>query len=217
MDGPHPSRLLPPWQPGGVAADDPRWPWNDPGYVAEQRRRQEEMLESALWHAAQGWPVGPCETGGKAPAKRLCPHGFKDFTTVERIIRGWFEGRYAGYNLAIATGYPGPDVVDVDVRPDGNGWAAYDVLKAAGMLAGAHRLVRTRSDGLHIYLHGTDQQCGRLKDAHIDFKARGGYVLVPPSYVDAWHADDGIAGAYELPEARPPTGAGSTGRARCSC
>jgi hypothetical protein len=193
-----------PWNNPG----SPAWPRIDPCYLAEQRRRQEEILESALWHASQGWPVGPCEVGGKAPLTRLCPHGVKNFTTRQQTIIEWFLGdRYAVYNLAVATGAPGPDVLDVDVRPDGDGWAAFGRLKTAGMLAGAHRLVQTRSGGLHVYFAGTDQRCGRLKAEHLDFKSAGGYVLVPPSYVDRWHADDGVAGPYEPLDDRPQTGA----------
>ena len=46
-------------------------------------------------------------------------------------------------NVAIATGAPGPDVLDVDVKPDGSGFAAFNRLKQAGLLTGARALVRT--------------------------------------------------------------------------
>ena len=55
--------------------------------------------------------------------------------------------------MAIATGAPGPDVLDVDVKPDGNGFAAFNRLKRAGLLTGAGALVRTPSGGLHAVLH----------------------------------------------------------------
>ena len=161
-----------------------------------------ELLASALWHAAHGWGVFPCKPGSKQPATI---HGFQDAVSDEERIRAWWDGR--PYNIAVATGYPGPDVLDVDVRPDGNGWAAFNRLKAAGLLAGAFRLVRTRSGGAHVYFAGTDQRGGRLKAEHLDFKARGGYVLLPPSYVAVEHSGDGIAGGYALADDRPPTGA----------
>ena len=53
------------------------------------------------------------------------------------------------------TGYPGADVLDVDVRPDGTGWPAFNALKRAGLLSGAFRLVRTPSGGAHLYFAGT--------------------------------------------------------------
>ena len=93
---------------------------------------------------------------------------------------------------------PGPNVLDVDVRPGGTGWPAFNVLKRAGLLAGAFRLVRTWSGGAHLYFAGTDQGCGSVKAAHLDFKARGGYVVVPPSHVDGR--------PYQLIDQRPPTG-----------
>lgn len=163
-----------------------------------------ELLASALWHASTfGWRVGPCEIGGKAPA---VPHGFKSFSADRNTILNWWEGPCPGANPAVATGYPGPDVLDIDVRPDGNGWEAFHRLREAGLLAGAHRMVRTRSGGLHIYFAGTGQRCGSIRGLHVDFKASGGYVLLPPSFVDAAHTDDGIAGSYQVVEERRPTG-----------
>ena len=66
-------------------------------------------------------------------------------------------------------------------------------------------MVRTRSGGLHLYFAGTGQPCGRLPAHHLDFKAAGGYVLVPPSFVEA--DANGPAGAYELLDHRPGEGA----------
>jgi hypothetical protein len=51
------------------------------------------------------------------------------------------------------------------------------------MLAGTLALVRTPSGGIHAYRTGTGQGCGRLGSHFIDFKARGGYVVAPPSTV----------------------------------
>jgi hypothetical protein len=157
----------------------------------------EQMLAAALSIVAAGWPVFPCEIGGKRPA---VPKGLKSGTTDLRIAADWWEGRYGGCNIAVPTGAPsGPDVFDVDVRPDGSGWAAFNRLKTVGLLAGAHRMVRTPSGGLHLYFAGTDQRCGSLKAAHVDYKAAGGYVLVPPSHVDGR--------PYDIVDDRPRTGA----------
>jgi hypothetical protein len=138
-------------------------------------------LEAAAHeYAARGWPVFPCRAGRKEPAT---PHGFKDATTDQERIRRWWS-RHPDANVAIATGAPGPDVLDVDVKADGNGFGAFDRLKRAGLLAGAVALVRTRSGGLHAYFAGTDQGCRGLRRHFLDFKAAGGYVLAPPSIVE---------------------------------
>ena len=89
------------------------------------------------------------------------------------------------WNLAIATGAPGPDVLDVDDHgPAGNGYAAFATLSRAGLLDGAAAYVRTPSGGLHAYFTGSAQRNGHLPAHHLDFRSRGGYVLAPPSLVD---------------------------------
>ena len=138
-------------------------------------------LRQALAFAARGCPVLPCQPGQKTPATR---HGVRDATTDSGQITAWF-GRHPDWNLAIATGAPGPDVLDVDEHGEaGNGYAAFGQLRAAGLLAGARAWVRTPSGGLHAYFTGTDQRNGHLPAHHLDFRSRGGYVLTPPSQID---------------------------------
>ena len=137
-------------------------------------------LRQALAYAARGWPVFPCLPGEKIPATE---HGFRDATTDQQHITGWF-GRGYGWNLAIATGAPGPDVLDVDEHGHaGNGFAALSRLRRAGLLDGASAHVRTPSGGLHAYFTGTVQRNGHLPAHHLDFRSAGGYILAPPSQV----------------------------------
>jgi Bifunctional DNA primase/polymerase, N-terminal len=137
-------------------------------------------LRQALAFATCGWPVLPCQPGRKTPAT---PHGHRDATTDPGQIIAWF-GRHPGWNLAIATGAPGPDVLDVDEHGEaGNGYAAFRQLRTAGLLDGASAYVRTPSGGLHAYFTGSDQHNGHLPGHHLDFRSRGGYVLTPPSQV----------------------------------
>jgi hypothetical protein len=150
---------------------------------------------AALAYAAAGWPVFPCRAGSKAPQTI---HGFKDASTDPAVIRAWWE-QWPDANLAVATGAPGPDVLDVDQRDDGDGWAAFNRLKRAGLLAAARAIVRTPGGGLHAYFAGTGQRCGSLPRHHLDFKAQGGYVIAPPSAVGGR--------AYELLGHRPGTAA----------
>ncbi|MFC7326283.1 bifunctional DNA primase/polymerase [Marinactinospora rubrisoli] len=145
-------------------------------------QRASSLLGAALAYAARGWPVLPCEPGGKAPAGALVPHGLKQATTDPKRIREWWR-RYPAANVAIATGAPAVDVVDVDNKPDGDGFAAFARLARAGVMVRTLALVRTPSGGFHAYRTGTDQRCGRLAAHFIDFKASGGYVLAPPSTV----------------------------------
>ena len=138
-------------------------------------------LRQALAYASRGWPVFPCMSGRKTP---LTQHGFRDATTDERRITAWF-GHRPDWNLAIATGAPGPDVLDVDQHgPAGNGYTAFARLTKAGLVDGAAAYVRTPSGGLHAYFRGSDQRNGHLPAHHLDFRSRGGYVLAPPSHVD---------------------------------
>jgi hypothetical protein len=138
-------------------------------------------LRQALAFAARGWPVLPCLPGQKIPATA---HGYRDATTDERQITVWFVS-HPDWNLAVATGAPGPDVLDIDDHgPAGNGYGAFRRLKDAGLLDGAAAYVRTPSGGLHAYFTGSHQRNGHLPGHHLDFRSAGGYILTPPSQVD---------------------------------
>jgi hypothetical protein len=144
----------------------------------------------ALACVGAGWPVFPCRPDADpcpTPDRCQCKapitvNGFKYATTDPEQISGWWR-RWPDANLAIATGAPGPDVLDVDVKPAGSGYEALKKLQRRGLLTGASRLVRTRSGGLHVYYAGTGQRGGALPRQHLDFKAADGYVLAPPSRV----------------------------------
>jgi Bifunctional DNA primase/polymerase, N-terminal len=141
----------------------------------------EGTMRRALAFAAHGWPVFPCQSGQKIPATR---HGYLDATTDERQITRWFAA-HPDWNLGVATGAPGPDVLDVDQHGKaGNGFAAFNRLARAGLLDGARAYVATPSGGLHAYFTGSDQRNGHLPAHHLDFRSTGGYVLTPPSQVD---------------------------------
>jgi hypothetical protein len=171
--------------------------------------RADGMLQAALAYAAAGWrpfPTRPNRPDCPEPGRCLCKapvipaahglgstcrggcgrvgHGFWDGTSDADVIRSWWS-RWPDANVAIATGAPGPDVLDVDDHgPAGNGFAALNRVKRTGVLTGAQCLVRTASgNGLHVYFAGSEQGCGRLPRHHLDFKARGGYVVAPPSVV----------------------------------
>jgi len=148
----------------------------------------DSLAESALEVARAGWPVFPCQPHGKAP---ITPHGFLDATTNEPQIQEWWTWSPQA-NIAMPTGSRTFDVLDIDVRESGSGMATFNYLKETGLLSGAMRLVRTPSAGLHVYFAGTEQPCASLKGLFIDLKARGGYILLPPSHV----VTDQYSGSY---------------------
>jgi hypothetical protein len=148
--------------------------------VYDTASRRVDARSAALNYASRGWPVFPCKPGSKQPATH---HGFEDATTEPSLITWWWD-RIPDANVAIATGAPAIDVFDVDVKPGGNGYGAFNRLKRAGLLAGALAIVRTPSGGLHAYFQGTAQRSGSLPRQFLDFKATGGYVLAPGSAVD---------------------------------
>jgi hypothetical protein len=138
------------------------------------------VLDAALAYAARGWPVFPCQPGRKTPATA---RGFLDASTDPEVIDGWFA-RNPSRNVAIATGAPGPDVLDIDQHgPAGNGYDHLARLRRAGLLHGAIAWITTPHGGLHAYYVGTSQRSGRLPARHLDFRAAGGYVLAPPSRI----------------------------------
>jgi hypothetical protein len=154
--------------------------------------------EVAISLARAGTPVFPCVAGEKRP---LSPHGFRDATIEAAQVREWWE-RWPEANVAMPTGrWVGLvtyDVLDVDVRKSGSGLPALKILRGLGLVCGAAALVRTPSGGYHLYYEPSVQRSGRMVGHFLDFKARGGYVLVPPSL-----AGSPTASPYVLLEARP--------------
>lgn len=152
------------------------------------------ILAAAVAYAKAGIPVFPCRPGGKEP---LTGNGFHSATTDPERIALWWR-RWPEANVAMPTGMPTFDVLDVDQRSSGNGWDTFHEMRRLGLLVGAVRLVRTPSGGLHCYFPGTTQRSSTLTNMHIDFKATGGYVLLPPSHV----VTEEYAGGYLERESR---------------
>jgi hypothetical protein len=133
--------------------------------------------EAAHRYADHGWYVFPTAPGGKIPATE---HGFLDATTHHKQIQQWWRAEPRA-NVAIATGAPGPDVVDVDKHGDRSGYAAWNSLRYAGLAGEPQAVIRTPSGGMHAYYKGTQQRNGSLPGHAIDFRSTGGYVVTAPS------------------------------------
>jgi Bifunctional DNA primase/polymerase, N-terminal len=148
------------------------------GGPAMSRRQARE--EAAHRYADAGWHVFPAEPGGKRPATE---HGYLDATTSHKQIQNWWRAEPRS-NLAVATGAPGPDVLDVDKHKEGDGFSAFSKLKQAGLVREPMAIVRTPSGGFHAYYKGTEhQRNGHIPGVYVDFRSRGGYVVAPPSRI----------------------------------
>jgi hypothetical protein len=139
------------------------------------------LPDAASLFSAAGVPVFPCVPGGKRP---LVKHGFQDATSDARQVALWWE-RWPAANIGMPTGVAsGVEVVDVDRKPGGSGFASFEHARRANVIGGWSALVRTPSGGLHAYFPvdlGRRQSSWQAAGACIDFRGAGGYVIVPPS------------------------------------
>lgn len=141
-------------------------------------------LQAALQLAEEEIAVFPCIPNGKEP---LVPWRQAASTDPEVIAR-WFE-KWPTANLAMPTGFTGGgrrsvEVLDIDIRDGGNGLEIAENLQRQGVIANAFVCVRTPSGGLHYWFRPEYQSGGSLRGQYVDFKANGGYVLVPPSVIN---------------------------------
>jgi hypothetical protein len=167
-----------------------------------------ELLAAALGYAAAGWPVHPCwwttehgcgcgEAGCGSPGKHPLTRWRDAATADPETIRRWWS-RWPTANIAIATGEPGPDVLDIDITGGKPGRESLARLRTAGLVAGAVATVRTWSGGLHLYYAGTGAGNGAMPRHGVDLRSAGGYVLAPPSQITGRR--------YALIAHRDPTG-----------
>lgn len=155
------------------------------------------ILAAALALAARGVPVFPvfeavfldgqpaicacrvpsCKHVAKHPRTA---HGFKDATTDEVVIRGWW-GKWSNANLGIATGAVSSLVVlDVDPRHQGDARLAELVAKHGPLPATP--TVKTGGGGNHFYFSHPGVKVKSVEVVHgLDSKADGGYIIAPPS------------------------------------
>lgn len=153
--------------------------------LAQLLGRETDPFQAALLLAGAGIPVFPCAPGGKHPLVQG-GRGFHDATIDVTQIARWWSGRPEA-NLAIPTGAAsGVDVVDIDVHENRDGYAAFRRARDAGLMSGWSMLVRSPSNGLHVYFPheaGRAQSSWQSAAAAVDFRGDGGYIMVPPSRV----------------------------------
>lgn len=153
------------------------------------------QCKAALLLAAKGWAVfpahsmigaqacscltAPCGSPGKHPAT---PHGLKDATTDEAVIRAMWE-RHARANVAVATGaVSGIVVLDVDAGK--GGFETLARLEEEHGALPATLTVATGGGGLHLYFRHPGvpvRNSVRKLGPGLDIRGDGGYVIAPPS------------------------------------
>jgi putative DNA primase/helicase len=131
-------------------------------------------LAEALRLASLGYPIHPCN-GHKKP---LTENGFKDATTDEKVIRGWWK-KWRNANPSVATA--GLLLVDLD---PGSPWIG--IKNRDGSLTASTRAITiTPRGGNHYWFRrpeGVGWKCSAGKLAKdTDIRTDGGYALVPPS------------------------------------
>jgi hypothetical protein len=151
------------------------------------------LAQAAAVYAANGVPVFPCWPEDKTP---MTKRGFHDASSDPAQVAAWWR-KTPNANIGLPTGtVSGVDVVDVDHKANGSGFAAYTAARRADLVDGWLVLVRTPSGGMHAYHPANPdapQPSWQAAGPHVDFRANGGYVIAPPSRVVY---PDGSSGVY---------------------
>lgn len=166
---------------------------------AQQRLgRTRALAATAAWYAARGVKVFPCAPRGKRPATE---HGFHDASCDPDQVRRWWQAT-PDANIGAPTGHWW-DVVDIDGH---DGHISVAGLRARGLLPEPLALARTpgsstRPPGMHYFIPPTGDGNGTRIAPGVDYRGRGGYVILPPS-----HAPGGRQYAWLTPPPPPMVG-----------
>ena len=150
----------------------------------------DQKLKNLAWYAKRNWPIFPC-----GPDKKpLTHHGFKDATVDLSVIKAWHE-KYPEANWGMSTGPQdaggaGLVVIDIDAHdPNKNGFETWGQLREQFSEPIETVTVRTGGGGSQLYFKypvghvvksGTD-----VLGPGLDIRAKGGYVIIPPSRTQA--------------------------------
>lgn len=155
------------------------------------------MLDQALAYAARGWPVFPCDwRSGPKEKVPLVPRdkdsagrridgtgGVAKATTAPEVIKGWWS-KWPLALIGVALGSKaGLWVVDFDPRGETVDAVEQRFNERVGTLPRGP-VSRTQSGGRHSWLKMPPGEIPKnsVKRIHnVDWRAQGGYVIVPPS------------------------------------
>jgi hypothetical protein len=120
-----------------------------------------------------------CSNAAKHPFAPLAPHGVKDATTDQRQIEKWWR-QHPQLNVGVAT----DNLLVLDIDPRHRGYESLAALEEQHDTIPHTWAVRT-GGGLHIYLRPPNgstigNSAGKLGPG-LDVRAKGGYVIAPPS------------------------------------
>lgn len=140
----------------------------------------EALAQSAAYYASMGWPVFPVEPGGKVPLVKDWPNRA---TTDAGQVAAWWRG-CPDANIGVPTGVAF-DALDVDAP---KGFESLAELRETWREMGTpmpdcRAVVLTGSGGRHLYVpvHPTASSPGTNFAPGLDYRGKGGYVVVPPS------------------------------------
>lgn len=140
------------------------------------------LLDAALDFAKREYPVFPCKNIPENPAQHKAPltkNGFKDATTNPTQIRRWWT-RYPDALIGIPTGAVSRfAVLDLDKKNGKNGFLHVPDWREISPF-----IVQTGSGGAHLYFRDDERLytvTNALGLSGVDIKAKGGYIIAPPS------------------------------------
>jgi hypothetical protein len=164
--------------PGGIAGRSDRSQmasFAKTGFAKEKQNEPNEFLNAALVYADQGWPVFPCERGGKKP---LTANGFKDATTDKNTICAWWA-KWPDANI----GSPmGGDRIVIDMDGSEADQSMVELERKYGKLPDTLQAKTAR--GCHLYFNPSGAKIkpsAGVLGPHLDVRGEGSYVILPPS------------------------------------
>ena len=137
-----------------------------------------EITKTARKWILSGQSVIPIRYRDKRPAISAWEPYKSQLPSPDEII-AWFPDQY--HNLAIITGVKGLAVIDFDTLSRYRYWELWAIKTGypADKVAQVTYKVRT-ARGVHVYIRLPHDERNRSLEG-IDIKAKGGYVLAPPS------------------------------------
>lgn len=142
-----------------------------------------EMYRAAQTLVRSGQPVFPCKVYGKKAKAPFIRNGLLAASLDRAQVKSWWS-EHRGAAIGIPTGIIW-DVLDVDQKGAVDGRVHLRGLQDLGLLNGCQRVAQTPSGGWHLYFraaHGLTNKASATLG--LDVRAKGGYVLAPPSWID---------------------------------